>query len=66
MFSFDLKMPGTKKFASKSEVRGNKYDIVNKTTGVSERTQPQSVKSGKSSYKKPNLSTSNKRYIASL
>jgi hypothetical protein len=53
-------MRGAKKFISKSKFRGNRYVVLNKTAGVSERRQPQSDKSGKS-YEKHNLSRSNKK-----
>jgi hypothetical protein len=61
VFSFYLKMPRTKKFASKPQFRGNKYVRVNKETGVSEKRQPQCDQSGESSYVKHNLSALNRK-----
>lgn len=54
-------MPRTKKFVSKPKLGGNKYVVANKTTGGSERRQAQSDQSGKSSYEKHNLCTSNRK-----
>jgi hypothetical protein len=62
-----LEMHRTKKFASKSKFRGNKYVRVNKETGVSEKRQLRCDQSGKSSCVKHNLSSWNKRiYLTSV
>jgi hypothetical protein len=42
-------MPRTRKFAWKPKFSGNTYMVVNKTTGVSERSPLQSDKSGNTS-----------------
>jgi hypothetical protein len=54
-------MPRAKKFVLKPKFRGNKYVVLKKTTGVSERRQPHSYQSGKNSCEKHHLSTSNKK-----
>jgi hypothetical protein len=51
----------TKKFTSKPKFGGNKYVCVNKDTGVSEKGEPLSDKSGESRCVKHNLTASYKK-----
>jgi hypothetical protein len=53
-------MNRTRKFASKSTIRGNKYVHLNKGIGVSEKGQPLSDQSGERRCVKHNLNASKK------
>jgi hypothetical protein len=57
--SFYLKVPRTKKCASKPNFRGNKYERVNNETSFSEKRQPRSDQSGESSCVIHNLGAAN-------